>query len=514
MREEKQSLILITVDCLRAGHCGFYGYGCPTTPFLDSLASESIVVPTAVVAGAPTYYSLPAMFASRMPLALGRDVIGVAPGEHTLTTALQGAGYSTAAFSAANPYISSRFGFDQGFGEFRDFLNFGGSSARDAKADDESQQAKENTVHTFNRWLKRSAQTVRLGKVYDELYFQYLVRIAAAPVSSMDALRKYPSAEIVIEAAKSWLANAGSQPFFLWLHLMDPHAPYYPPAEAFRELKGREISPLQARYLNEFWNRSDLSAAGMRRKKDGVVDLYDASIRWADAQIGQFIGYLRSAKLWENCVLAVTADHGEEFLEHGRRFHVPMSMAEEIVRVPLLLHVPRHLALEHRSAVRGAHPRDPFSMIHLAPTLLDILDIPSPASFRGRSQWRKLDLPSDAPSELAVTEMVYKCSNPFREEMRLGPRLLSVRDARYKLIIQLEAGSVEKLYDLQTDPAEQNPLPKGEATEVRKRFLKAGSEEIGKTIAERPVSARVRSLLREVRLELSSWKPSHSEPRE
>src|SRR5271169_7017645 len=122
--QRRRSLVLITVDCLRADHCGFYGYSHPTTPFLDSLASESFVAPAAIVAGAPTYYSLPAILASRMPLALGRDVIGLAPGESTLATALRDAGYATAAFSGANPYISSRFGYDQGFEVFEDFLDF------------------------------------------------------------------------------------------------------------------------------------------------------------------------------------------------------------------------------------------------------------------------------------------------------------------------------------------------------------------------------------------------------
>ena len=105
--------MLVTVDCLRADHCGLYGYSRPTTPFLDALASESFVVPAAIVAGAPTYYSFPAILASRMPLALGRDVIGLAPGESTLATVLRESGYATGAFSAGNPYISPRFGYDQ-----------------------------------------------------------------------------------------------------------------------------------------------------------------------------------------------------------------------------------------------------------------------------------------------------------------------------------------------------------------------------------------------------------------
>ncbi len=105
----QKSIVLVTVDCLRADHVGFMGYHRPTTPFLDALAGESFVVPAAIVAGAPTYYSFPAILASRYPLALGRDVLGLGPDEPTLASVLKQAGYATASFGAANPYISSRF---------------------------------------------------------------------------------------------------------------------------------------------------------------------------------------------------------------------------------------------------------------------------------------------------------------------------------------------------------------------------------------------------------------------
>src|SRR5579863_1307526 len=121
--ENQESLVLVTVDCLRADHLGFMGYQRPTTPFLDQLATESFVVPSAMVAGAPTYYSFPVILASRYPLALGRDVLGIGPGEATLAATVSAAGYATAAFGAANPYISARFGYDQGFDTFQDFLS-------------------------------------------------------------------------------------------------------------------------------------------------------------------------------------------------------------------------------------------------------------------------------------------------------------------------------------------------------------------------------------------------------
>jgi arylsulfatase A-like enzyme len=224
MTESARSLVLITVDCLRADHCGFYGYARPTTPFLDALASESIVVPTAFVAGAPTYYSLPAIFASRMPLALGRDVVGLAPGEETLATTLRQAGYATAAFSAANPYISPRFGYDQGFEVFRDFLDFDTAAT---PGSDVAKSLEDGHIRgTLNRWLRKSSQAVGVNQLYDEFYFQYRARIAAPAIGSLDELRKYPSADVVVGAAESWLESIDSRPFFLWIHLMDPQHPY------------------------------------------------------------------------------------------------------------------------------------------------------------------------------------------------------------------------------------------------------------------------------------------------
>lgn len=547
MNPGKPSLLLITVDCLRADHCGFHGYTRPTTPFLDSLASESFVVSTAMVAGAPTYYSLPAILASRMPLALGRDIVGLAPGEHTLATTLRRAGYATAAFTAANPYISPRFGYAQGFDLFRDFLDF---SVPTNESSTQAQAGKENFLSSLNRWLKKSADTLHLSSIYNEMYFRYCLRIARPKDPSIDVLRKFPAADIAVDAAQSWIATLGAQPFFLWLHLMDPHSPYYPPVAAFQELIGTQLSSSRARYLNEFWNRSDLPVSRLRTQKQAVTDLYDAGIRWVDTQIARLAASLKGSHLWDNCVFAFTADHGEEFLEHGRRYHAPISLREEIAHVPLLIRVPAQsvpgtsapaapvkaesvpaelkpgqpLPAQTSPAVRTVPATAVFSHLHLAPTLLSILNVSPPASFQGKSLWSRLRANSkthDAANydttnhssatsdpSLAIAECVYDCKNPFSAESLLSPKLLSVRDARYKLIIRLEPGAVEEIYDLTSDPMENNPLLAGAITaatrEVRRRLLRAALEHVSQTIAARPANLRLRACLRNLRLKLDA----------
>src|SRR5580700_625868 len=172
---KKRSLILVTVDCLRADHVGFLGYSRPVTPFLDSLASNTIVFSNAIVAGAPTYFSFPAILASRYPLALGRDVLGIAPNEPTLASVLHKTGYATAAFVAGNPYLGRRFGYDQGFDAFQDFLSAG--SAGESISPDPSGQSGGSKL---NRLIEAASRRNTLSaNAYDELYFWYCQWVSA-----------------------------------------------------------------------------------------------------------------------------------------------------------------------------------------------------------------------------------------------------------------------------------------------------------------------------------------------
>ncbi len=496
MSNNKRSLLLITVDCLRADRCGFYGYPRPTTPFLDSLAKESFVVPAAIVGGAPTYYSLPTILASRMPFALGRDVIGLAPGETTLTTALRDSGYATAAFSAANPYISSRFGYNQGFELFCDFLDFEAESVPDAASVEAP--SGDSVRKRLNRSIRNIAGSLGLSRLYNELYFQYCMK-SAPPAKSIDALRRFPAADVLVDEAQAWLTSVGEQPFFLWLHLMDPHSPYYPAEDAFRELTGKNVEPRRARYLNSYWNRSDLTASGLRSKRDEVVQLYDAGIRWVDSQIARLIQSLRQTNRWDQCVLALTADHGEEFLEHGGRYHAPVRLNEEIVRVPLLIRVPgERVAADSGKKV----PSSPMSHLHLAPTLLEILGAEAPSSFRGRSLWTNLQrgVPWDDPAiGPAIIECGYGCTNPFRAESRSVSRLLAVREERFKMVMRVEPDAVEEVYDLETDPAESDRSGAGLAAGTRKRLLLAAREHMEKAISTKDGKMRLRARLRDLR---------------
>ncbi len=487
---DRKSVVLVTVDCLRTDHCGFMGCGRPTTPFLDQLADESFVVPTAIAAGVPTYYSVPAILASRDPLVFGREVLGLAAGEQNLASVLRRAGYATAFFGAANPYLSARFGYDFGFDTFQDFLDKDATSIPDpAPSATEASWARR-----MNRTLDNMSHRIEpLGAVYDELYFQYCQRWAAPAPGSLDAQRRFPAADVIVEQAAAWLASVRERPFFLWLHLMDPHSPYYP-TERGQELLGQtKVTAARARYLNACWNRSDLGSRRLLRYRDGVVSLYDSAVRWVDAQLAHLSEILRQTLLWESCILALTADHGEEFLDHDGRYHAPSSLAEELIHVPLLLRVP---GVERRKVCVA-----PFSLLHLAPTLLEATGLPACRDFQGQSHWAEIrgGKPWD---EAALAECISGCTNPFRPELRRGHRMLAVRDARYKLVLNFET-SAEQFFDLEGDPAEQMPLPDHVAKPERRRLLEIAFEHLNKP-QERGSEGYLRARLRDIELSLAN----------
>jgi arylsulfatase A-like enzyme len=487
-----RSLILITIDCWRADHAGFMGYSRPTTPFLDSLAGESFVFENALAAGAPTYYSLPAILASRYPLAPGRDLLGLAPEETTLASVLQESGFATAAFCAANPYLSSRFGYDSGFDLFRDFLDSGTVEF----AEEQGFQPPPTPISPLrsraNEILSRTCHAFApLGAAYDELYFRYCQKLQGGKSESLDGLRRFPAADVIVDHAIAWLNGNAGEPFFLWLHLMDPHSPYFPKDEALNLMGDGAINADQAKYRNSYWNRGDLRAQRLRKKRDEVVALYDAGVRWADEQIRRLTEKLIDLNLWDQCALAVTADHGEEFLDHGGRFHPPLGLHEELIHVPLLLRVPEF--------VRGGRIGQPLGLIDLVPTLLDVLEMPSPADFRGRSRWSEVaeSLVSERP---VISECIRGCTNPFRRQNRVGPRILAVRKGNYKLVVDFTEG-VEQLFDLNSDPYENDPLGLDTAKPIRRMLLECARKHVVESHKSRDFDRRMGSQLRELRLE-------------
>ncbi len=490
----KRSLILITVDCLRLDRldrCLPGKAGQLVTPVLSRFAADSMAFPCAVVAGVPTFYSFPAIHSGRHPLALGRDALGVAPEEPTLASELHARGYTNAAFIAGNPYVSSRFGYHQGFDTFEDFLGVGiGQPSSVPEGEDGVPARPTGLTGWINSGVRRAASAVGLAHWYNEAYFRYGLWRVRNQDASMGDLRCYPAADQIVDRVGPWLAGLAGEPFFLWMHLMDPHHPYYPPQEALAAVGRADIDVSRARYLNSVWNRRDLEADQFAPFRDDILALYDAGVYWADKQIGRVLDCLQQFGLADDTVVAVTADHGEEFNEHGRRYHHRFGLPETLIRVPLLVRVPGQTG--------RVLPDVPFSQADLPATLLEAVGHAS-SDLPGKRRMAEM-LGGRAESGVAITECIAGDVNPFRSVRRSGARLLSVHAGRYKLVWNLAEGS-ELLFDLQMDPQEKAPLPVGHAPEVRQRLLLAALDHVKRSLSERDPSLRLRARLRDLRLE-------------
>ena len=275
-------VVIALLDAAAASHFGFMGYERDTTPSIDALAAESIVFERAYAQASATPLSVVSMLTARYPTSadapsLRGEVVFEVPEEAQLLPELLGELFPARFGASANQWISRRFGFDQGFTEFRE--------------------------------------------VWDE-----------AQVPDPTA----PRARRVVDVARRWFDAHGDQRRFSYLHFLEPHEPYSPPEpwfdqfdpEAGRRLDGsrRSLAALKTRRPGPKISRN-------------VVALYDGNLPYVDAELGSLIDSLKDEGRWDRTVFVLVADHGEAFWQHGAWGH-GRHVYEEYVRVPFLLRIP------------------------------------------------------------------------------------------------------------------------------------------------------------------------------
>jgi arylsulfatase A-like enzyme len=147
-----------------------------------------------------------------------------------------------------------------------------------------------------------------------------------------------PDASGVTDKAIQWLDKMKGNPFFLFVHYMDTHHPYAPPQkyeELFRSSADRTEAQALFQKTKRFLEDPDkktLSSDELKR----LIDLYDASIRYVDEEIGRIIEEVESIQADRETIVIVSADHGDEFMEHGKLYHNNL-LTEELIRVPLIM---------------------------------------------------------------------------------------------------------------------------------------------------------------------------------
>ncbi len=398
----RPNVILILVDTLRADHLGIYGYPRATSPRIDRLAADGILYSEAYAQCSWTKPSVVSLLTSRYPFAFSRnDLYHRVPAEaELLAETFAAAGYRTGAI-VANPVVSPTFGFDQGF-ETYDHGYLGMSAMR---------------IYRYLLWLD---------------------------------LLKHPRlmfrADVLAGRAAAWLDRFGSEPFFLYLHFMDPHEGYEPGPPHDRLFRtspprGRStlIYPRPEALPFDRVEGNPYGEAGLRE----LVDRYDGEIRRVDDAVGEIVAHLRAAGLYDQTTIALVADHGEEFLDHGGWGH-GQSLYGELTAVPFLLKPP---APAGRSA---ALARRRVMLVDLGPTLLSICGIDGE---RGRDG---VDLLAPGGERPAVGDVSAG-----------DARIASIRRGPYHYVVARRGGeTTAELFNVLVDPGEERDRAAAETAVV------------------------------------------------
>jgi len=356
------NVVLITVDTLRADHMGAYGFHRDTTPHLDALAEASLLFEDAICEQPQTGPSLIAMHASRVPRVTGaiRNGVPLPPETPTAAMVFHDAGYETAAVVSNWNLKVNLSGLNRGFDHYDDFFGKG-----------------------------------FLGREKHEM-----------------------TADVVTDRALAWLAQRnGEKPMFLWVHYMDPHAPYKKKRGFEKQLHG---------------------GAAPHRRIDPPEERYQTEVAFADQQIKRLLDRLPT----ENTFIVFTADHGESLGNHNYWGHTRF-IYQNSMHIPLFIHGPDVAATRSAAPVRG---------IDVGPTLLSLAGLNIPATMTG------MNLMETQPA--ADTPRVFETYGgdvPKGEDVRDA---LATRPARRQGIIAAgwkfirnEDGSRE-LYFLPDDPGE------------------------------------------------------------
>ena len=345
----KPNVLLITLDTTRADRIGSYGYAAAATPNLDRLAAAGVRFEQALAPAPLTSPSHASLMTGRQPYTHGVRNNGhftLADDIPTIAASFAAAGYDTAAF-VSSFVLDAQFGLARGFAHY------------DASLD-------------------------------------------APPADVPSSLESERRGDRTVAAATGWLrARPAGKPFFLWVHLYDPHDPYSPP------------SPFRERF---------------------AARPYDGEIAFVDVLIGTLLqetGYPGSPTL-----VMTAGDHGESLGEHGESTH-GLFVYESALRVPLVI---------AGAGIAPAVVKAPVSLIDLTPTLVDLAALPAIAGVEGRSLRPLMSGQADGDEPPAVYAETY-----FPQFFMGWAPLRSLRDGRWKYIDAPEP----ELYDLSTDAAER-----------------------------------------------------------
>jgi len=449
---ERPNMLLIMIDTLRADHLGTYGFPEDISPQLDALAADGVVFEKAFASASWTRASTASLFTSMTPSAHSCDVkVAMLPDDvTTIAEVLQERGYVTAGLPN-NINVTRSFNFQQGF----DWFEYQAPEYIAGATESSSQLSMYNVVRKVRDRLTG-------GKKRVEDYYQ--------------------PADVVLGEVKRFATANKDRRWFTFAHLMEPHDPYFE-----RPFTGEGIGRAEMEH-------PPAELAPQMRKA------YQQEITWMDTELGKFFDWMKAEGLYDNTVIVITSDHGEEFLEHDGWWH-GTTLYDEQIHVPLIVKLANN---------EWAGTRVPWQVRQLdAPATFAVMaGVQVPMDWQGDDLFEEdfasvaavlnappseatdepadeeveieedIDAPPAAPTVGELTD--HRERVVLSEENFEGNVLASVRGDGWKYIRANEGNprglETEELYDVAADP--------GEAKNLAGQDGKAQSEMSGLLLSE------------------------------
>jgi arylsulfatase A-like enzyme len=370
-------VLLVTIDTLRADHMQAYGYFRHTSPHMDALAGHGTLFERAFTYWPKTRGSFVALMTGRRAsqTGYGKTHPLLLDSNPTLAGVLEAAGYETVA-AVDNANLAASLGFGKGFRLYRE------------------------------TWEEAALKT------------------------EMDRTRA------ITEAGLAFLREArADRPFFLWLHYVNPHAPYTPPPpfdRAFldaRAAEGRSLPVVAGLHggIPQQW------AVGGQNRLGYYVAQYDGEIATVDEQVGRVMDALSTSAARDTTVVVLTSDHGESLGEHDYYFDHGEDLFDPSLRIPLIVSVPGAAKAQRSDALA--------STLDLVPTILDAVKVSYPPDLAGQS--------------LLPVVLNHRTAERARLFGQNDRNLVATWDQRLKLVATPKGDAWRfALYDRSTDPEE------------------------------------------------------------
>jgi arylsulfatase A-like enzyme len=438
------NVLLVVWDTVRARNLSLYGYGRPTTPNLEKWAQSSVVFDRANSTSPWTLPSHASMLTGRLPHELSADWEEALDRQHrTLAEALSERGYVTAGFVGNTYYCGYELGLARGFARYDDYV------------------VTPQEVLISSSLLRVAANrndVRRLIGYYDNIPRQ--------------------NASAITERFLAWQLTA-TRPFFAFVNFFDAHEVYLPPAP-FAGVFGHgppHDSPQLMQDVRRSFRRN--WAKRPAEEIEGEINMYDAAIAYLDAELNRLLVALEARGVLDNTIVIVTADHGEQFGEHGLFLHAN-SLYQPLLHVPLVIRFPPRVPMGRRVEAR-------VTLRDLPATVMDLLAPPATQELPGQSlarHWTEA-ASSEALANVAIADVRYADwaadSSPSYPVAKGD--MASITDDHYHYIKNGDGS--EELYAIAEDPEERHDISKRDDSErLLERYRKALIASLGANRAQ------------------------------